>query len=83
MNSLATLNAVRDEILARRQHFLDRGIRIVEFGVDGAANRVRVGVKGLTDSSAAYLIAEFGAERIYVFEGGEYAPTRARGCERP
>lgn len=80
MNSLATLNALRDEILARRQEFRDRGIQIVEFGVDLAANRVRVGVKGLTQSSAAYLITEFGADQIYVFEGGQYAPApRERG----
>ena len=73
-SSLATLNTVQGEILARRQQLMDRGIQIVEFGVDVAANRVRVGVKGHTQGSAAYLSAEFGADRIYVFEGGEYQP---------
>lgn len=74
-NSLATLESVRDEILARRQALLARDIRVVEFGVHVTANRVRVGVKGLTEGAAAYLTAEFGVDRILVFEGGEYAPS--------
>lgn len=76
-NSLATLESVRDEILARRQALMARGINVVELGVHVTANRVRVGVKGLTDGAAAYLAAEFGADRILVFEGGEYAPTQS------
>jgi len=73
-NNLATLESVRDEILARRPALLARGIKVVELGVHVTANRVRVGVKDLTDGAAAYLAAEFGADRILVFEGGEYAP---------
>jgi len=76
-NSLATLESVRDEILARRQALLARGIKVVELGVHVTANRVRVGVKGLTDGAAADLAAEFGTDRILVFESGEYAPTQS------
>jgi hypothetical protein len=74
-NTLATLQSVRNEILARRKEFSARDIKIVELGVHVRANRVRVGVKGLTAAAAASLIAEFGADRIVVFEGGEYAPV--------
>jgi hypothetical protein len=74
-NTLATLEGVRSQILARRNELLARGIKIVEFGVHVTANRVRVGVKGLTADAAASLIAEFGADRILVFEGGEYIPV--------
>jgi hypothetical protein len=34
-------------------------------------------VKGLIPGAAEYLAAEFGADRILVFEGGEYAPASA------
>ncbi len=79
-NSVATLESVRDEILARRPALFARGIQVVELGVHVTANRVRVGVKGLTDGTAAYLATEFGADRILVFEGSEYASTHGRSC---
>ena len=77
-NSAGALESVRDEILARRPALVARGIQVVELGVHVTANRVRVGVKGLTDGTAAYLATEFGADRILVFEGSEYAPTHGR-----
>lgn len=73
-NNLVTLESVRDAILAGHQSLQARGINVVEFGVHTTANRVRVGVNGLTPDAAAYLNAEFGADRLLVFEGGEFAP---------
>jgi len=73
--SLATLESLRDELLAQRQALAVRGINLVEFGVDVRSNRVRVGVTRLDPSTSAYLKARFGEDRIAIFEGGEWEPT--------
>jgi hypothetical protein len=73
--SLATLESLRDELLAQHQTLAARGIRLVEFGIDVRSNKVRVGVNRLDASKTAYLNAHFGRDRIEVFEGGEWEPT--------
>lgn len=71
--SHAVLEHLRDEILARHTQLRSRGINITEFGVDERANRVRVGIKGLTPQMADLVALEFGADMINIVEGGEWA----------
>jgi hypothetical protein len=71
--SHAILEHLRDEILARHAQLRSRGINITEFGVDERANRVRVGIKGLTPQMADLVALEFGADMINIVEGGEWA----------
>jgi len=73
--NLATLESLRDELLAQHQTLAARDISLVEFGVDVRSNKVRVGVTRLDASKIAYLNAHFGEDRIDVFEGGEWEPT--------
>jgi hypothetical protein len=70
--SHAVLEHVRDEILARHAELRSRGINITEFGVDERANRVRVGIKGLTPQMADLVALEFGADMLNIVEGGEW-----------
>ena len=71
--SHAVLEQLRDEILARQAELRSRGINITEFGVDDRANRVRVGIKGLTPQMAKLVALEFGADMLNIIEGGEWA----------
>lgn len=82
-NSLATLESVRDEILARRQALLARDIRVVEFGVHVTANRVRVGVKGLTEGAAAHLTANSVRTGFWCLKAANTRPRRAEGVDVP
>ena len=68
-NSLATLEDVRDRITARARDLVAQGVSLTEWGPDIRANRVRIGVHGLTPAIAAALEREFGADRILVVEG--------------
>jgi hypothetical protein len=70
--SHAVLEHIRDEILARHAELRSRGINITEFGVDERANRVRVGIKGLTPQMADLVALEFGADMLNIVEGGEW-----------
>jgi len=74
-NSLLTLEAVFARVKARAQELLDHGVPLVQFGVHTPANRVRVGVEGLTPEIAESLRREFGPDQIEVFEGQRYQPT--------
>jgi hypothetical protein len=70
--SRAALEHLRDQILARHAELRSRGINITEFGVDEHANRVRVGIKGLTPQMADLVALEFGADMLNIVEGGEW-----------
>jgi hypothetical protein len=76
-HSHADLEHLQDDVLKRCADLLSRGVHITEFGVDERANKVRVGVKGLTSERAEIVMREFGVERVYIVEGGEWAPTRS------
>jgi hypothetical protein len=73
--SHADLENLRDEVLRRHADLKSRGVNITEFGVDERANRVRIGVKDLTPDSAELLAREFGADKIDIVQGGEWAPV--------
>jgi len=68
-NTLATLESVRDQISARQREISAQGVNLTEWGPDIVANRVRIGVHGLTPKISADLAREFGADRILVVEG--------------
>jgi hypothetical protein len=68
-NTLATLESVRDQISARQRELSAQGVNLTEWGPDIVANRVRIGVHGLTPKISADLAREFGADRILVVEG--------------
>jgi len=68
-NSLATLESVRDQITARQPDLTARGVKLTQWGPDIVANRVRIGVHGLTPEISADVEREFGADRILVVEG--------------
>jgi len=74
-NSLMTLGAVFALVKARAQELLDYSVPLVQFGVHIPANRVRIGVEGLTPEIAESLRREFGPDQIEVFEGQRYQPT--------
>lgn len=71
-NSLRALERVRDAVGVGHAIWGARGVRIVEWGVDEAANRVRIGVEGRMAEAEGALLREFGADRAYVFEGGRW-----------
>jgi hypothetical protein len=73
-NSLATLERVRDQITARQRELAAAGVNLTGWGADIIANRVRIGVHGLTPKISADLAQEFGADRILVVEG-DYVRT--------
>ena len=74
-NSLATLEMVRDRITARQRELAAQGVNLTQWGADIIANRVRIGVHGLTPKISADLAREFGADRILVVEGTYFRTT--------
>lgn len=68
-NSLATLESVRDQVTARQRDLAARGVNLTQWGPDIVANRVRIGVHGLTPKISADLASEFGADLVLVVEG--------------
>jgi len=74
-NSLVSLETVFARVKARAQELLDQGVSLVQFGVHIPANRVRVGVEGLTPEIADSLRREFGPDQIEVFEGQRFQPV--------
>jgi len=74
-NSLVSLETVFARVKARAQELLDQGVSLVQFGVHIPANRVRVGVEGLTPEIADSLRREFGSDQIEVFEGQRFQPV--------
>lgn len=75
LNSLASLEGLFARIRERAQELHDSGVPLVQFGVHIPANRVRLGVEGLTPEIAESLRSEFGADQVEVFAGGRYEPT--------
>jgi len=67
-NSLAALERVRDQITARARNLHDQGVNLTSWGADIVANRVQIGVHGLTPKISADLAQEFGADLILVVE---------------
>jgi hypothetical protein len=75
--SMLALELKRDEIHARVDDLASRGVRVTTLGVDVRANEVQVGVKDLNEQKASLLAAEFGTDKIDIFDGGEWiAVTR-------
>ena len=74
-NSLASLDAVFARVRARAQELQVEGVMLVQFGVDILANRVGLGVEGLTPETADSLRREFGPDHVKVFEGQRYQPA--------
>ena len=74
-NSLATLERVRDQITGRHRELAAAGVNLTQWGADIIANRVRIGVHGLTPKISADLAQEFGADRILVMEGEYFRTT--------
>jgi hypothetical protein len=68
-NSLLELESVRDEITRRMRGGELNEMRIVGWGVDVLANRVRVEVEEPTAALAAHLAAAFGQDRILLTKG--------------
>jgi hypothetical protein len=58
--SMAQLEAIQDKVTSASESLSKSGTRIVSVGLDAAANRVVVGVQGLTDDSTSALSSEFG-----------------------
>jgi hypothetical protein len=79
-NSLLVLEAVFDHIRGQHAALAARGVQITELGVGILANRVRVGVKGLTSETRALLVARFGAGQVEVYEGQPWI-TRSDNAE--
>jgi hypothetical protein len=73
--NLATLERVRDQITARQRELAAAGVNLTQWGADIVANRVRIGVHGLTPKISADLAQEFGADRILVVEGEYFRMT--------
>jgi hypothetical protein len=74
-NDLASLESVFGRVRARAADLQGHGVPLVQFGVHIPANRVRLGVEGLTPEIAELLRREFGPDQIEVFEGQRFRPT--------
>lgn len=73
--SLAELERIQAEITRRIAEFDARGIDIRRWGVDSTTNRLLIGVRGLTEESKQTLEAEFGVDRVSVFESAGFQKT--------
>lgn len=77
-NSLRSLLDVTDRITQDRGNLEAQGIRVLVWGIDDQANRVVIGVNGLTPDSAAQLSNRYGADRITVREQAVVHTTATR-----
>jgi len=77
-NSLAALENLFARIRVEADEVRQRGIALVSYGVHIPANRVRLGVEGLTPEIAESLRREFGPDQVEVNEGGRYQPMNDR-----
>ena len=59
-NSLASLESLFARVRAEAEELRDRGIPLISYGVHIPANRVRLGVEGLTQEVDELLRREFG-----------------------
>jgi hypothetical protein len=73
-NSLASLESLFARVIVEAEGVRKRGISLVEYGVHIPANRVRLGVEGLTPEIAESLRREFGPDQVEVRVGGRYQP---------
>lgn len=73
-NSLASLDSLVTRIRERHDALHSEGIQLVQFGVHIPANRVHLGVEGLTPEIAESLRREFGADQIEIAERGQFEP---------
>lgn len=74
-NSLASLESLFARVRVEAEDVRNRGIPLVSFGVHIPANRVRLGVEGLTPDIADSLRREFGPDQVEIVEGQRYQPT--------
>jgi hypothetical protein len=74
-NNLASLETLFGRIRARAQDLLGEGVPLVQFGVHVPANRVHLGIEGLTPEIAESLRREFGPDQVEVAESGRFEPT--------
>jgi hypothetical protein len=74
-NSLASLESLFARVRAEAEELRDRGIPLISYGVHIPANRVRLGVEGLTQEVEELLRREFGADQVEVCEGQRFQPT--------
>jgi hypothetical protein len=77
-NSLASLENLFARVRVEADQVRQRGIPLVSYGVHIPANRVRLGVEGLTSEIAESLRREFGPDQVEVNEGGRYQPMSDR-----
>ena len=80
-NSLASLESLFARIRGEAEDVRSRGIPLVSYGVHIPANRVRLGVEGLTPEFAEALRREFGPDQVEVNEGGRYQPMSDRDAQ--
>ena len=74
-NSLASLETLFARVRAEAEELRDRGIPLISYGVHIPANRVRLGVEGLTQEVDELLRREFGTDQVEVREGQRFQPT--------
>jgi hypothetical protein len=74
-NSLASLENLFARVRVEAEELRDRGIPLVSYGVHIPANRVRLGVEGLTPELDELLRREFGPDQVEVREGQRFQPT--------
>jgi hypothetical protein len=80
-NSYADLRALQAQVDARRSEFRVRGIELANSSVDIRANRLSLGVIGVTTQQRDFLEAEFGADRVLVAEGQRFTvASESPGC---
>jgi hypothetical protein len=74
-HSLASLESLFARVRAEAEELRDRGIPLISYGVHIPANRVRLGVEGLTQEVDELLRREFGTDQVEVCEGQRFQPT--------
>ncbi len=82
LNSLASLEGVRDSLTARQAELAARGVKLRHWGVDIWNNKTLIGVEDLTPAAKALLQREFGADRVEVVQAGEWIRT-SRSADSP
>jgi hypothetical protein len=71
-NSLASLESLFARVRVEAEQVRKRGIPLISYGVHIPANRVRLGVDGLTPEIAESLRREFGPDQVEVRADGPY-----------
>jgi hypothetical protein len=71
-NSLASLESLFARVRVEAEEVRKRGIPLISYGVHIPANRVRLGVDGLTPDIAESLRREFGPDQVEVRADGPY-----------